>query len=70
MTYAEGSENSEQQVGRNPTIEEEPLQPPFPKKEVEADAKHLKEQKNLGSFGDQLKAFNAVGNGMLLVKIC
>ncbi|KAK9842776.1 hypothetical protein WJX74_002287 [Apatococcus lobatus] len=55
-------ENSEQQVGRNPTIEQEPLQPPFPKKDVQADAKHLEEQRNLGSFGDQLKAFNAIGN--------
>ena len=66
VTYCQGSENSEQQVGKNPTIEEEPLQPPFPKKDVEADAKHLAEQRNLGSFGDQLKAFNAVGNGKAL----
>ena len=58
-----GIENSEQQVGKNPTIEEEPLQPPFPKKDVEADARHLAEQSKMGSFGDQLKAFNAVGNG-------
>ena len=60
--YADADVSS-QQVGKNPTIEEEPLQPPFPKSAVEADAKHLAEQQKLGSFGDQLKAFDAAGNG-------
>ncbi len=66
MNYGRSADDSDssQQVGKNPTIEEEPLQPPFPKSAVQADAKHLAEQKKLGGgFKEQLKAFNAVGTG-------